>query len=115
MKILIIEDEVLIKESLAKMLEMRGAQVVTCSSGIEGIQYIKNEKFDRIICDLMLQDVTGFDVIEDTRKSMKEEPKFIIMTAYSSPLVMEKAKRYGYPILNKPFGDINQALNDILK
>ncbi len=112
-KILLIEDEPLIQKSLKKLLEKRGAEVTVESSGKEAIQLILNQKFDRIICDLMLQDISGFDVIEEAkgRFTMAEISKlFIIITAYSSPHVIEKANQYGCLLLSKPFENIEEAL-----
>ena len=113
-KILLIEDEPLIQKSLKKLLEKRGVEVAVESRGREAIQLILNQKFDRIICDLMLQDISGFDVIEESkaRFSIAEISKlFIIITAYSSPHVIEKATQYGCLLFSKPFENIEDALN----
>lgn len=112
-KILLIEDEPLIQKSLKKLLEKRGAEVTVESRGREAIQLILNHKFDRIICDLMLQDISGFDVIEESkgRFTMLEISKiFIIITAYSSPHVIEKATQYGCRLISKPFENIEDVL-----
>ncbi len=116
-KILLIEDEPLIQKSLKKLLEKRGAEVTVESRGREAIQLILNQQFDRIICDLMLQDISGFDVIEEAkaRYTMAEISRlFIIITAYSSPHVIEKATQYGCLLLSKPFENIDEALNTFL-
>ncbi|MBC7539858.1 MAG: response regulator [Bacteriovorax sp.] len=116
-KILLIEDEPLIQKSLKKLLEKRGAEVVVESRGREAIQLILNQKFDRIICDLMLQDISGFDVIEEAkgRFTMAEISKlFIIITAYSSPHVIEKATQYGCLLISKPFENIDEVLTIFL-
>jgi DNA-binding response OmpR family regulator len=63
--ILIIEDEILIQQSLKKLFERKGFKVDTSASGKLAIDLILNNDYDRIICDLMLQDISGFDVIED--------------------------------------------------
>ena len=113
-KILLIEDEPLIQKSLKRLLEKRGVEVVVESRGREAIDLILTQKFDRIICDLMLQDISGFDVIEEAkgRFTMAEISKlFIIITAYSSPHVIEKATQYGCLLLSKPFENIEEALN----
>jgi AmiR/NasT family two-component response regulator len=65
----------------------------------------------------MLQDISGFDVIEEAkgRFTMTEISKlFIIITAYSSPHVIEKATQYGCLLLSKPFENIEEALNIFL-
>lgn len=117
-KILLVEDEPLIQKSLKKLLEKRGVEVTVESRGRDAINLIQNVEFDRIICDLMLQDISGFDVIEESKSrfSMNEiSKKFIIITAYSSPHVIEKASLYGCMLLSKPFEDINEALNIFLQ
>lgn len=113
-RILLIEDEPLIQKSLKKLLEKRGVDVTVESRGREAIGLILSQQFDRIICDLMLQDISGFDVIEESkgRFTMAEISKiFIIITAYSSPHVIEKATQYGCMLLSKPFENIDEALN----
>lgn len=112
-KILLIEDEPLIQKSLKKLLEKRGVEISVESRGREAIQLILNQNFDRIICDLMLQDISGFDVIEEAkaRFTMAEISRlFIIITAYSSPHVIEKATQYGCLLFSKPFENIEEAL-----
>lgn len=117
-KILLIEDEPLIQKSLKKLLEKRGVEVVVESRGKDAIALILGQNFDRIICDLMLQDISGFDVIEDSKQryTMSDIAKlFIIITAYSSPHVIEKASQYGCKLLSKPFENIDEALNIFLE
>jgi CheY-like chemotaxis protein len=116
-RILIIEDELLIQRSLKKMLEKKGAVVDAFSSGREAIPVLLSKDYDRIVCDLMLQDVTGFDVIEEAKQkySLKEIGSlFIIITAYSSQQVLDKAAQYGCQVLSKPFEDLERALDIFL-
>lgn len=113
-KILLIEDEPLIQKSLQKLLEKRGAKVCVESTGKAAIEKILKNEYDTIICDLMLQDITGFDVIEESKKrySLTEiAVKFIIITAYTSDQTLHKAGNYGCRVLGKPFDNINDALN----
>jgi CheY-like chemotaxis protein len=113
MKILIIEDEVLIQQSLKKLLQKRGIDVDVSSDGKNAIKLIYQNNYDRIVCDLMLHDITGFDIIEESKKIYNSEDIkriFVIMTAYSSEQVLEKAKQYGCKILNKPFVNLQEAL-----
>lgn len=112
-RILIVEDEVLIAQSLKKLLQKKGHEVETTESGHEAILRIAKQHYDRIVCDLMLQDISGFDVLEEARKHFSPQElgtKFIIMTAYNSPQVLEKAREYHCEILNKPFDDLKGAL-----
>jgi CheY-like chemotaxis protein len=113
-KILLIEDEPLIQKSLKKLLENKGAEVTVESRGKEAIQLLLNQDFDRVICDLMLQDISGFDVIEESKQRFtiaEIAQLFIIITAYSSPHVIEKATQYGCRLLSKPFENIDETLS----
>jgi CheY-like chemotaxis protein len=117
MKILVIEDEILIQQSLKKLLEKMGATVSTESRGTEALSLIKSENFDRIVCDLMLQDITGFDIIEESKSiysNFEISKKFIIITAYSSEQVLTKAHEYGCIVLNKPFINMKMALDTMI-
>lgn len=111
--ILIIEDEILIQQSLKKLFERRGLKVDVSASGKLAIDLILNNHYDRIICDLMLQDISGFDVIEESKKKFSAEEisrKFVIMTAYNSPQVLSRANVYQCRLLNKPFDDLEEAM-----
>lgn len=111
--ILIIEDEILIQQSLKKLFERRGLKVDVSASGKIAIDLILNNSYDRIICDLMLQDISGFDVIEESKKKFTPEEiskKFVIMTAYNSPQVLSRANSYQCKLLNKPFDDLEAAM-----
>lgn len=114
-KFLIIEDEPLIQMSLKMLLEKKGADVIATNSGKEAINLINQNEFNKIICDLMLKDITGFDVIEESKGKYSNDEikeKFVIMTAYSSSQILEKAGKYGCRIIRKPFNDdINETLN----
>ena len=115
--VLLIEDEPLIQKSLKRLLEKRGAEVCIESAGRAAIKSLQERDYDRIICDLMLQDISGFDIIEEAKHTYASEQiarKFIIITAYSSPQVLKKAESYGCKILSKPFEDLGSALETFL-
>ena len=117
MKILLVEDEPLIQKSLKLLLERNLATVDVEQSGKNAIKLILKNDYDRIVCDLMLQDITGFDIIEDAKAKYGPDEikhKFIIITAYSSPQVLEKAAEYGCKVISKPFEDTNKAIDIFL-
>ncbi len=117
MNIVIIEDEILILKALSKILQKQGHHITSFVSGVDAIDYLKLNKPDRIVCDLMLQDISGFDILEEARQYFKQDElkeKFIIMTAYSSEHVLSKIKDYGCHVLRKPFQNMSEALNIIV-
>lgn len=117
-KFLIIEDEILIQQSIKKLLERRGVSVDVSSSGKDAIDLILKYDYDRIICDLMLQDISGFDVIEESKKKYTSEQIskiFVIMTAYNSQQVLSRANSYNCKLLNKPFENLDLALKIMME
>jgi CheY-like chemotaxis protein len=61
----------------------------------------------------MLQDISGFDVIEESKKKFSPDEiskKFVIMTAYNSPQVLSRANSYQCKLLNKPFDNLEEAM-----
>lgn len=117
-KILLVEDEPLIQRTLKMLLERKGASVDPTSTGTAAIQLLNTNNYDIIVCDLMLQDITGFDIIEESKKVFSNDEiskKFVIITAYSSPQILEKAKMYNCRIYSKPFADVNKVIDSILR
>ncbi len=117
MKVLVIEDELLIQKTLISFLKRKGADVQATASGKEAIEMIKENNFDRIICDLMLQDITGFDIIEESKTKYNETEiaqLFYIITAYSSEQIVSRASQYGCKVFQKPFNDIIGFISEVL-
>lgn len=113
MKILIIEDEILIQSTMMRFLKKHHHSVTGTASGQSAIELLTTENFDTIFCDLMLQDLNGFDILDYSRSKFGinyVKNKFIIMTAYTSTQIQEKAMSYECPILLKPFESLQIVL-----
>jgi len=81
--ILIIDDEVAIRESLQTLLEMEDYRVETAESGEEGLNKIAEEPFDLILLDLALPDRNGLEILREIRD---RDPSLavILITAYGT-------------------------------
>jgi CheY-like chemotaxis protein len=115
--ILVVEDEFLIGKSICKKFEQLGHIAQFEPSGVEAINLGCQKYFDIIICDLMLQDISGFDVIEEIKtksRTISANTKIIIMTAYSSEQVLDRAKSYHCKIFQKPFIELESTLLEML-
>ena len=118
MKVLLIEDELLIQKALKTLMEKRGAQVDVTSQGREAIQMIKKKQYDRIITDLMLNDITGFDIIEETRtlfSPVEITNKFRVITAYSSSKIIDNLAKYEVQVYHKPFEALNKTIQQLME
>jgi two-component system response regulator (stage 0 sporulation protein F) len=81
-KILIIEDNENERLLYKEELEKEGYEVLTASSGKEGLTFIENEKLDLIILDLRMQEMDGLEVLGKILSKRKNLP-VIIYTSYS--------------------------------
>ncbi len=102
-KILVVDDEEIVRESLQDWLGAYGFDVSIAEDGTEALGLIHDQKFDMIILDLRLPDMEGTEVLKETRK-FRPELKAIILTAYpSKESTIEAVKQGAAEYLVKPF------------
>lgn len=118
-KILVIEDEPIVLENVAELIDGFGYDVYTADNGKEGINQAKKHLPSLIICDIMMPQVNGYQVLEELQKTQETAIiPFIFLTAKS-----EKAdRRHGMILgaddyITKPFEseDLFRAINTRLK
>ncbi len=117
MNVLIIEDEILILKSLQIVFQKLGHHVETATLGRQALEKILSNDYDIIITDLMLNDISGFDILEGSLKKFQREElpsRFVIMSAYSSEQITTRAKEYNCLFLSKPFDNIHKTVDDIV-
>jgi DNA-binding NtrC family response regulator len=102
-KILLVEDETVVREAVRDWLIEDGYDVDVAENGEEALEKIKKEEFGVIVLDLRLPGIDGLQVFERV-KELKPQTKGVIITAYPSKETLEKAKRLGLlDYLPKPF------------
>jgi DNA-binding NtrC family response regulator len=82
-KLLVIDDELDIREGLQTLLELEGYSVDLAQNGTEGLQKLDSHGYDLVLLDLMMPDISGMDVLSEVRKKDRDTPIFMI-TAYGS-------------------------------
>jgi len=102
-KILVVDDEAIIRESLNDWLSDDGHQVFTAGNGVEALEIIRRESPDVAIIDLVLPGENGLEVLKKARQIMPNL-HVIIITAYSSIHTAINAIKDGaYDYVEKPF------------
>jgi DNA-binding NtrC family response regulator len=102
-KVLLVEDETVVRESVRDWLIEDGYNVECVETGEEALEKIKQEGFGVVVLDLRLPGIDGLQVFEEARE-LRPETKGIIITAYPSKETLEKARRLGLlDYLSKPF------------
>jgi DNA-binding response OmpR family regulator len=104
-KILIIDDEPDIVETVSYMLKSRDYAVITALYGLEGLEKVRTERPDLILLDIMMPDISGYDVCIKLKSddSTKNIP-IIMVSAKSESEVMLKSMGLGAEAyILKPF------------
>ena len=101
--ILVVDDELSMRELLDLMLSREGYRVSCAANGKEALETISKKEFDLILCDIRLGDITGLDVLKAAKK--KNPTVVVIMiSAYASTEVAVEAMHNGaYDYVPKPF------------
>ena len=82
MRLLVVEDEKDLCDTIAKVLYDSGYEVDTCYDGDEALDYILTEEYDLIVLDLNLPGMDGMDILKELRQK-NEETKVLILSARS--------------------------------
>ena len=93
-RILIIDDEESIRESLEALLTFERFGVETAADGASGLALLGRKTYDLILLDLMLPDRSGLEVLEEVRQYDSETP-IVMLTAYGTVETAVKAIRLG--------------------
>ena len=102
-KILIVDDELIMRESLAGWLERDGHEVSAASSGEEAMEVLKDSRFDILLVDIKMEGMSGLDVLKQVKES-DPDVDVVMITAYGSiPTAIEAMKKGAYDYLLKPF------------
>lgn len=102
-KILVVEDEVSMRELLTMLLESEGYAVHAATDGSEGMSFLNDDIYDLVITDLKMPGASGFDILKKTRE-VAPETLVIMITAFGTVEGgIEAMKRGAYDYINKPF------------
>jgi len=102
-KILIVDDELIMRESLAGWLERDGHAVQTAASGEEALEKIEEIHFDILLVDIKMEGISGLDVLRKVKES-DPDAEVVMITAYGSiPSAIEAMKDGAFDYMLKPF------------
>lgn len=113
-KILIIEDNQQVRENIVEILESEGYEMFQADGGYAGLEISKRVQPDLIICDIMMPEMDGFEVLENMRKNvLTSNIPFIFLTAKDTRDDLRKGMQLGADdYISKPF-TIEEILNAV--
>lgn len=107
-KILIIDDEAPIRRTLREILEYEKYKVEDAADGIVGIEKIKNDSFDLILCDIKMPGKDGMEVLDEAMK-ITDTPFVMISGHGNIETAVEAIKKGAFDYIAKPL-DLNRLL-----
>ncbi len=110
--VLIIDDNDAVLKLLVEVIKTQGISAKSASNGSDGLEFIKNNKYDLIMCDIKLPDIDGLEIFQKVEKDLIDTP-FIFMSGYVVGKENMEIINRSAGFLKKPFSVDNVI--DILK
>ncbi len=108
-KILIIDDERPIRNTLKEILEYENHKVDTAIDGFQGIELFNKKKYDIVLCDIKMPKMDGIEVLEELFFSSPDIPVVMISGHGNVDTAVEAIKKGAYDFIEKPL-DLNRLL-----
>lgn len=114
-QILVIEDNLEIRENISEILELGGYSVITAVNGREGVELAKQKMPHVILCDIMMPELNGYEVFQELKKdSVTSGISFVFVTASAEKSEVSKGIDMGANgYIRKPFEE--QELFDAIE
>jgi two-component system response regulator PilR (NtrC family) len=111
--ILVVDDELSMRELLDVMLTKEGYRVSCAETGRKAISLIEKDDFDLLLCDIRLGDITGIDVLKALRNQNKDTVVIMISAYATTEAAVEAMNEGAYDFVPKPFN--NEELKHTIK
>ncbi len=108
-KILVIDDEKSIRNTLKEILEYEGHEVQDAQDGLEGLKKIEGEKFDIILSDIKMPKMDGMELLDKILELQNDTPIIMISGHGTIETAVEAIKKGAYDFIAKPL-DLNRML-----
>lgn len=108
-KVLIIDDERAIRNTLAEILQDEGYKVEVAENGEEGLEKFKKCPFDVVLCDIKMPKMDGIEFLEKSREINPDVPLIMISGHGTIETAVEAVKKGAYDFISKP-PDLNRLL-----
>ena len=108
-KILVIDDEKSIRNTLKEILEYEKYEIDLAEDGIKGIEKVKQNSFDVVLCDIKMPGMDGIEVMEQLVQLAPDTPVVMISGHGNIDTAVESIKKGAFDYIEKPL-DLNRLL-----
>ena len=109
MKILVVDDERSIRNTLKEILEYEGHEIALAENGLVAIEMVKAKPYDLIFCDIKMPEMDGIEVLDKIQEINSEIPVVMISGHGNIDTAVESIKKGAYDFIEKPL-DLNRIL-----
>lgn len=116
-QVLIVDDELIVRESLGNWLKEEGYSVDSSDSGLDALEKMKSQKYDLVVADVKMPGMDGIQLLEKCKK-IDPDLQVLVMTAYASVDTAVQAMKQGaFDYIVKPFDpeNVSQIIKRALK
>lgn len=107
MKVMLVDDEPLVRLSLRRALEKRGHTVSECEDGQQALEKWPSFQPELVYLDVLMPRLSGPDLLKSLTFQLRGAAKVILMSAFAGEYDLQKAKSLGADLfVAKPFDDI---------
>ncbi len=114
-KILVIDDEVYIRDSVIGFLEDFGFEVIDAENGKIGLEKFDSENPDLVLCDLRMPEMDGLEVLANVTRKKSETPIIIVSGAGNIADTVEALRLGAWDYIIKPIQDMNVLYHAVSK
>ncbi len=108
-KILVIDDQKSIRNTLKEILEYEGNEVVLAETGTIGLELFDADKIDIVLCDIKMPEMDGIEVLQKLMEKCPEVPVIMISGHGNVDTAVDAIKKGAYDFIEKPL-DLNRLL-----
>jgi two-component system response regulator PilR (NtrC family) len=101
--ILVVDDELSMRQLLEYMLVREGHRVACAESGRKAVALVEQNRFDLLLCDIRLGDISGLEVLKACKKTHPDTVVIMISAYASTETAVEAMKKGAYDYVPKPF------------
>jgi signal transduction histidine kinase len=102
-RILVVDDEKVVREGCQRVLTGKGFEVLTAENGLEGMQILEAEKVDIVLLDLKMPVLSGEEMLDRIQARYPDIPVIIITGHGTIDTAVECMKKGAYDFITKPF------------
>lgn len=102
-KVLIVDDDLRMCESLKALLSNQGYILKTCNSGKKAIEYLNKDDFDLVLLDIVIPDMDGYQIMDYINNQSPDTPVIVITGHASIKSAIKFIKNGAYDYIRKPF------------